>query len=188
MRFWLAEVVVAGLAFIIVFVTTDDPSWAAAATLLAAVLTFLGGLVWKVWVTTSEERRKYRAAIVRLEARSEFPGSVDVEATSPSQMEQNLERFRTYVDEQIVKLGAVFESAQLSVSGTEEFMRIARRTSSGIRRFDSSLGDYVDKAIDELSDDYDEISLLSLGGINSILEAVNESRVLYDGRDPVVPF
>ncbi len=135
LRFWLAEVVVAGLAFIIVFVTTDDPSWAAAATLLAAVLTFLGGLVWKVWATTSEERRKYRAAVVRLaEATSEFPRSVDVDATNPSQMEQNVERFHTYVDEQIAKLSAVSESARVSFSGTEEFMKIARRTSSGIRR------------------------------------------------------
>ena len=140
-----------------------------------------------MWATTSEERRKYRAAVVRLaEARSEFPDSVDVEATNPSQIEQNVERFHTYVDEQIAKLSAVSESARVSFSWTEEFMKIARRTSSGIRRFDPSLGDYVDGAIDQLYDDHGEISLLSPREVNSILEAVNESRMLYDGRDPVV--
>lgn len=99
---------------------------------LGALLVFLGGLVWRVGTISSERRRTFQQAVrILAERQGESPPVVVQETASPSQKQQNMERFRTYVTNQIKKLEVAKEREDW-----DEFENLAFRTQRGVESFD----------------------------------------------------
>lgn len=130
--FWVAEGV-AGLASgLLAFLATGNFGWAGLALGLGALLVFLGGLVWRVGTISSERRRTFQQAVrILAERQGESPPVVVQETASPSQKQQNMERFRTYVTNQIKKLEVAKEREDW-----DEFENLAFRTQRGVESFD----------------------------------------------------
>ena len=177
--FWIAEVLVGGIAFLTGWLVTGDLNWAVAATGLGAFLVFASAFVIRVWRVHLKERREFRQAIISFTHSSI---TTSAEPSAPSQKAENQQRFTTYVDNQLVKM----IEAQASLAGGDlrawdHFLALAWRTADGIRRFDESLGTYVDNTIEQVKD------LVRVeDGADRIIDAVLETKALYDGRDPTV--
>ena len=124
-------------------------------------------------------RRYVHPRFIQLDHDHHSTGYLTPTLKEPPDRDHNTQKFNAYIDGQVGKLINAQRREDRSVyKDWNGFLRVARRTAEGIRRFDSSLGTYVDKAIDDRSV---EVSTHDASGI---IDAVRETKELYDGQDP----